>query len=104
MSDESSSKESKGSELLVSVAESIGSTLGSIAAKVSEAKKALVPGKEARKVAPKRKKRPAGRSRKKTTKTSKTAGKLRMKSRQSVGRTARTARAKEKARKERLPT
>jgi hypothetical protein len=91
MSDESSSKESKGSELLVSVAESIGSTLGSIAAKVSEAKKALVPGTEARKVAPKRKKPTARRPRKKTVKASKTAAKPRTKSRQSVGRTARTA-------------
>jgi hypothetical protein len=92
MSDQVSSKESKGSELLVSVAESIGSTLGSIAAKVSQAKNALAPETEARKVAPKRKKRPASRPRKKTTKTSKTAGKPRTKSRQSLSPTARTAR------------
>jgi hypothetical protein len=92
MSDEVSSKEPKGSELLVSVAESIGSTLGSIAAKVSEAKKALAPGTEARKVAPKRKKRAASRSRKKTIKATKAAGKPRTKSRQSASRTARTAR------------
>jgi hypothetical protein len=92
MSDEVSSKGSKGSELLVSVAESIGSTLGSIAAKVSEAKKALVPETEARKVAPKRKKRPVSRSRKKTTKVTKTARKRGTKSRQSAGRTGRTTR------------
>jgi len=92
MSDESSSKGSKGSELLVSVAESIGSTLGSIAAKVSGAKKALVQETQARKVIPKRKKRPAKRPPKKTKKASKTAGKPRTKLRQSARRTARTAR------------
>jgi hypothetical protein len=92
MSDDVSGKESKGSELLTSVAESIGSTLGSIAAKVSEAKEALVPGQSARKIAPKRKKTIASRARKRTAKASKAAGKPRAKSRQSVGRTAKAAR------------
>ena len=91
MSDEASRKESKRSDLLVSVAESIGSTLGSIAARVNQAKNALAPETEARKVAPKRKKRPASRSRKKTTKASKTAAKRHTKSRQSASRSARAA-------------
>jgi len=84
---EGSGKESKENDLLVSVAESIGSTLGSIAAKVSATKRTLTPG--TRSVKPTQRRRTASRAAKKAVKRPAGARSAKRKSRTKPRRTAR---------------